>query len=108
MVSVVAYDDAVSLISPATDLTDRDRVKAAIDRIQAGGSTALFSGISKGAEELRRNKRPNQVNRVVLLSDGMANVGPPHPRILVDWVHLWPRRASPSPRWGWGWATMRT
>ncbi|WP_081892526.1 VWA domain-containing protein [Verrucomicrobium sp. BvORR106] len=82
MVSVVAYDDAVSLISPATDLTDRERVKAAIDRIQAGGSTALFSGISKGAEELRRNKRPNQVNRVVLLSDGMANVGPSSPQDL--------------------------
>ncbi|MEZ0386906.1 MAG: VWA domain-containing protein, partial [Verrucomicrobium sp.] len=82
VVSVVAYDDEVHLISPPTGLKERDAVKAAIARIQAGGSTALFAGTSKGAEELRRNKRPNQVNRIVLLSDGMANVGPSTPQDL--------------------------
>jgi len=81
-VSVIAYDDKVHVIAPATGVEDRESIKAAIDKIGASGSTALFAGVSKGAEELRKNKMPNQVNRVVLLSDGQANVGPQSPQML--------------------------
>jgi Ca-activated chloride channel family protein len=82
MVSVIAYDSGVHVIAPASGLAEREAVKAAIDKIQASGSTALFAGVSKGSEELRRNKRPDQVNRIVLLSDGMANIGPDSPQEL--------------------------
>lgn len=82
VVSVVTYDDKATVIAPAASLANREAVKEAIDRIVAGGSTALFAGMSKGAEELRRHKLPNQVSRVVLLSDGMANIGPSSPQDL--------------------------
>lgn len=82
IVSVVTYDSVVQVIVPATKLTDKDSVIQQIRRIEAGGSTALFAGVSKGADELRKFLDKNRVNRVVLLSDGLANVGPQSPSEL--------------------------
>mgnify|MGYP003380095548 CR=1 FL=1 len=46
------------------------------------GSTPLFAGVSQGAPELRKFLDKNRVNRVILLSDGQANVGPSSPNEL--------------------------
>jgi Ca-activated chloride channel family protein len=82
IVAVVAYDSAVQVIVPATKMSDKESVIRRIRQIEAGGSTALFAGVSKGAEELRKFLDKNRVNRVILLSDGLANVGPQSPREL--------------------------
>ncbi len=82
IVSVVAYDSTVRVIVPATKLTDKKMVCDSIRRVEAGGTTALFAGVSKGADELRKFLDKNRVNRVVLLSDGLANVGPQSPSEL--------------------------
>ncbi|MBL9180573.1 MAG: VWA domain-containing protein [Verrucomicrobiaceae bacterium] len=76
IVSVIAFDTAVTTVVPATKLSSREEIIAAIRKIEVGGSTALFAGVSKGAEELRKFKSPQMVSRIVLLSDGQANVGP--------------------------------
>lgn len=83
-VSIVTYDDVVQVLVPSTKLTQTSAVYEAIDGIRPGGSTALFAGVSKGAEELRKFKRPDVVNRLILLSDGLANVGPQSPRELGE------------------------
>lgn len=83
-VSVISYDDVVEVLVPATKLTDKKLVYHAIDRITPRGSTALFAGVSKGAEELRKFKNEEAINRVILLSDGRANVGPQSPRELAE------------------------
>ncbi len=82
VVSVITFESEVQVIVPATKLNDRERVLRAIDEIRAGGSTAIFAGVSKGAEELRKFKDPKQISRMVLLSDGLANVGPASPEEL--------------------------
>ena len=82
IVSVIAYSDTVEVLVPATKLSDKAAVYAAIERLYAGGSTALFAGVSKGACELRKFLDKNRVNRVILLSDGIANVGPSSPTEL--------------------------
>lgn len=83
VVSVVLYDSDVEVLVPATKLTHRERIIRKIRRIQAGGSTALYAGVQAGAEEVRKFKlRCKTVDRVVLLSDGLANVGPDSPRAL--------------------------
>lgn len=76
IVSVVAYDDTVEVIVPATKARDRERIIYSISHIYSGNSTALFAGVCKGVEEVRKFYDRNRVNRVILLSDGMANVGP--------------------------------
>lgn len=81
-VSVVMYDHTVDILVPATKLTDRPRLERRIRGVKAGGNTALFAGVSKGAAELRKHLDRNRVNRVILLSDGLANVGPSTPEAL--------------------------
>lgn len=83
IVSVVAYDNSVSVLVPATKASDKAAIRAGINRLSAGGSTALFAGVSKGASEVRKFLAKNRVNRVILLSDGLANVGPDSPGELA-------------------------
>ena len=84
IVSVVVYDSTVRVLVPATKLTDKEAVCRKIQEISANGSTALFAGVSKGAAELRKFIDRNRVNRVILLSDGLANVGPRTPSALGE------------------------
>jgi Ca-activated chloride channel homolog len=84
IVSVVTYDDTVNIVVPATKLSNKRAVKDAINRITAEGSTALFAGVSKGVAEVRKYASRNRVNRVILLSDGKANIGPSSPAILGE------------------------
>ena len=79
IVSIVTYDSTVNVLVPATKLTDKESVIAAINGIKASGNTALFAGVSKGAAEVRKFLEKERVNRIILLSDGLANVGPSAP-----------------------------
>jgi Ca-activated chloride channel family protein len=77
--SLVTYDDQTDLLIPPERVGNRDHreeLKARIFRIQAGGSTALHAGVTLGAKQVRRFFEKERVNRVILLSDGLANVGP--------------------------------
>ena len=77
--SLVTYDDQTDLLIPPERVGGRDHreeLKAKIHRIQAGGSTALHAGVTLGAKQVRRFFEKERVNRVILLSDGIANVGP--------------------------------
>ncbi|MCX4027026.1 VWA domain-containing protein [Endozoicomonas sp. SM1973] len=82
IVSVVTYDTTVSVVVPATKVTNKANIANMIRQVQANGSTALFAGVSKGADEIRKFISANRVNRVILLSDGLANVGPQSPSEL--------------------------
>lgn len=79
IVSIITYDSTVDVLVPATKLTDKQMVIDRIKQIQPKGNTALFAGVSKGAAEVRKFLDKERVNRVILLSDGLANVGPASP-----------------------------
>lgn len=79
IVSVVAYDDVVNVLVPATRASDKYAIESAIGRLYAGNTTALFAGVCKGAQEVRKFLDRGRVNRIVFLSDGLANVGPSSP-----------------------------
>ena len=77
--SLVTYDDQTDLLIPPERVGGRDHreeLKTRIHRIQAGGSTALHAGVVLGAKQVRHFFDKERVNRVILLSDGLANVGP--------------------------------
>ena len=76
IVSVVAYDNRNEVIVPAQYVTEKEAIIARINSIQPCGSTALFDGVSAGAAELKKFKGKCEISRVLLLSDGQANVGP--------------------------------
>lgn len=78
--SLVIYDHEVSTLIAPQHPTDVSWLERQIRGISSRGNTALFAGVSQGAAELRKNlERRGFVHRVLLLSDGMANVGPSSP-----------------------------
>lgn len=80
--SLVTYDSAVEILVPATKVTSRDTIREQISALTPRGATALFAGVSHGLEEVGKNLNPSRVNRMILLSDGQANVGPRSPNEL--------------------------
>ena len=46
IVSVVVYDDTVSVVVPASKVSNKEFIQSAINKIVSGGSTALFSGVN--------------------------------------------------------------
>ena len=77
--SLVTYDSETNLLISPQRVGGRDNredLKSRIHRIQPGGSTALHAGVVLGARQVRDKFERARVNRVILLSDGIANVGP--------------------------------
>ncbi len=82
MFSVVVYDHNVSTVVTAQHAKNIEWIEGRIRQIRSGGNTALFGGVSQGAAEVRKNLDGNYVHRIILLSDGIANVGPSSPEDL--------------------------
>ncbi len=80
--SLVIYDDQAEVLIPPQRVKDKEDMKREIARIREGGSTALYAGVEKGAAQLRKYFDKEKVNRIILLSDGLANVGPSSPSLL--------------------------
>jgi Ca-activated chloride channel homolog len=81
-VSVVAYDDDVTtVVAPAT-AGQQVSVVHEIKRIQVAGCTNLSGGWLRGRELVAQGKSEGAVNRVLLMTDGLANVGITEPDLL--------------------------
>ena len=74
-VAIVVYAGAAGLVLPATCGSDRERILCAIDRLEAGGSTAGGAGIQLAYQIAQQNFLEGGNNRVILATDGDFNVG---------------------------------
>ncbi|MEU8175459.1 von Willebrand factor type A domain-containing protein [Microbispora hainanensis] len=74
-VSIVSFREEAQVIAETTAVTHRSELHAAIDRLNAGGSTNLADGLETGYRLAAGSFRQDATNRVVLLSDGLANTG---------------------------------
>jgi len=74
-VAIVVYAGAAGTVLPATKGTDRQKIKEAIQKLQAGGSTAGAAGIQLAYNIARENFVKEGNNRVILATDGDFNVG---------------------------------
>lgn len=81
-VSVIIFDEEIETIVPAQSAANIKEIVRKIQRIEARGSTAIFGGVSHAASEIRKNLDRGMINRIILLSDGQANVGPASPHEL--------------------------
>jgi Ca-activated chloride channel family protein len=73
--SVIAYSTGVQLLYPIQHLTDKERAISVIDSLYPTDSTNLSGGLIMGIDQLRSLYSSDYINRVILLSDGLANVG---------------------------------
>lgn len=74
-VALVVYAGAAGTVLPSTPGSDKATIKAAIERLSAGGSTAGAAGIQLAYQVARKNFIAGGNNRVVLCTDGDFNVG---------------------------------
>ena len=74
-VAVVSYAGAAGLVLPPTSGQYKERILAAIDKLEAGGSTAGGAGIQLAYNTAREHFASTGNNRVILATDGDFNVG---------------------------------
>jgi len=74
-VAIVTFSDEARVLRPMTRVAQRADLHAAVDRLTIEGSTNLEAGLVEGYRVAREGFRAGLTNRVILLSDGLANVG---------------------------------
>ncbi len=74
-VSLVVYAGNAGLVLPSTPGNEKTKIKEAIDRLEAGGSTAGGAGILLAYRVAEQNFKKGGNNRVILCTDGDFNVG---------------------------------
>ncbi len=84
LVSIVIFDERVKVLVPPTPGRERQRIKEALETVHPGGSTALHAAWVSGGKKVAENLDPRSMNRVILLTDGLANVGETDPQVLVS------------------------
>src|SRR5882672_11124080 len=81
--SIIVFDTEAQVLLPARSLTDRGYIRQLIRDIAPGGSTNIHAGLMQGYSEVRKNYREGATNRVVLLTDGIANRGETDPNKIA-------------------------
>lgn len=74
-VSIVVYAGSAGLVLPPTPGSQHKKIIAALDQLQAGGSTNGGAGIELAYATAKQAFVPNGVNRILLATDGDFNVG---------------------------------
>ena len=74
-VAIVVYAGAAGMVLPPTRVGEKEKILDALDRLQAGGSTAGAEGIVLAYKLAEKSFRKEAVNRVILCTDGDFNVG---------------------------------
>jgi len=74
-VSIVVYAGAAGLVLPSTAASQRETIVSAIERLNAGGSTAGGAGIKLAYKVAQENFIQEGNNRIILATDGDFNVG---------------------------------
>ncbi|MCD4829920.1 MAG: VWA domain-containing protein [Candidatus Cloacimonetes bacterium] len=74
-VAIVVYAGAAGLVLPSTSGSEKQDILDAIDRLNAGGSTAGGAGIRLAYDTAAENYQHGGNNRVILCTDGDFNVG---------------------------------
>lgn len=74
-VGIVVYSDNTRIVLDPTPASEKETILDAIDALHPEGSTNAEAGIRLGYRLADEHKRDGQITRVILLSDGVANVG---------------------------------
>jgi Ca-activated chloride channel homolog len=74
-VAIVTYAGSAGTVLEPTPASQKGRILAALERLEAGGGTAGAEGIRQAYALAKHNLDPEGVNRVVLATDGDFNIG---------------------------------
>lgn len=95
--SVVTFDEHIDVLFPSEPVTNKQAMKDLISRVAARGSTALHEAWVRGGLTVSEGMLDQGINRVLLISDGLANVGITSPdEIVTQAMNLCQRGVSTS------------
>jgi Ca-activated chloride channel family protein len=82
-IAIVTYGDMATPVLAPTPVEEWRDIVDAIDALAPGGSTNMEAGLLLGYEQARESHDPDDINVVVLASDGVANQGVTDPEVLT-------------------------
>ena len=85
-VSIVTYAGSAGQVLEPTPAGERSTILAALDRLEAGGSTAGQAGLQQAYQVAEGMSGDGEVTRVILATDGDFNVGLSDPEALKDFI----------------------
>lgn len=85
-VAIVVYAGAAGLVLPSTPASQKSTILAALDQVNAGGSTAGGEGIELAYQIAKENIKKEGNNRVILATDGDFNVGVSSSSALIELI----------------------
>ncbi len=74
-VGIVVYGSTARTVLKPTSAKKADKILSAIEKLQPAGSTYAEEGLRQGYEMAYRSFEEGAINRIILCSDGVANVG---------------------------------
>ncbi len=102
--SVVAYDDEIGVVAPSRPVSSivSNDLKRDINALRPGNSTDLCGGWLRGSGDVAEHILPHGVNRALLLTDGLANVGITDPEIIAHHAYELNQRGVSTSTFGIG------
>ena len=88
-VGIVVYGSRGRLVLPHTGIEQRSKILSTINALKPGGSTNAEEGLRIGYDLAWRNASVNHINRVILCSDGVANVGNTGPDAILKEIRTY-------------------
>lgn len=82
-VSVTVFDNYIETIVPGGPVADKPAIVGKINAVKPRGSTDLQGGWAEGGRQVSTGLARDGINRVILLSDGLANVGVTDPNTIT-------------------------
>lgn len=85
-VAIVVYAGAAGTVLEPTPGDEKKKILAAIDKLQAGGSTAGGAGLRLAYDLAKEHFKSNGNNRIILATDGDFNVGESSNKAMEDLI----------------------
>jgi len=85
-VGIVVYGSNGRVLLEPTSIQNRDRILTAIEWLQPDGATNAEEGLKLGYAMAEQNFEKGKINRIILCSDGVANVGVTGAEELLKWI----------------------
>ncbi len=85
-VAIAVYSDNSRVVLQPTPASEKETLLNAINALQSEGSTNAEAGLNLGYQVARENLRDGENTRVILLSDGVANVGNTGPDAILNTI----------------------
>ena len=88
-VGIVVYGSNARIVLPHTSIVNREHILTAIRALTPEGATNAEAGLQMAYKLATQNATPGYINRVILCSDGVANVGQTAPDAILKEIRTY-------------------